>query len=135
MCTYEINIPICFHRLITDFLLSYHLDLFTNDDVVGSAPRTISLSNKTFQGVHVSDLPAAFHPPYKSAGSLGLLSDESRALTVSITNLQGAILALTCKRTMVDSVLHALRAPVAFSQASVEPQSQKLNAARKCNWE
>ena len=46
--TYGINIPICFPRLINDFLLSYHSDLLIDDDVTGSTPRNISLSYKTF---------------------------------------------------------------------------------------
>lgn len=46
--TYGINIPIFFPRLITGFLLSQHSDLLVDDDVVGPAPRIISLSYKTF---------------------------------------------------------------------------------------
>ncbi|TYK18909.1 flocculation protein FLO11-like [Cucumis melo var. makuwa] len=59
------------HGLITNFLLSHHLDLLADDDVAGPAPRTISLSYKTFQGAHVSDLPATFRPPYRGVGSSG----------------------------------------------------------------
>lgn len=55
--------------MITNFLLSHHPNLLTNDDVVGSTPRTISLSYKTFQRAHVSDLPTMFRPPRRSVES------------------------------------------------------------------
>ena len=45
-----------------------------------------------------------------------LLSDESRALTVSVAELQGAISALNDRHMAMDPVLHALWAWLATSQ-------------------
>ncbi|KAA0067166.1 envelope-like protein [Cucumis melo var. makuwa] len=83
--TYGINIPICFPRLINDFLLSYHSDLLIDDDVAGSTPRAeLSVPDS---GLHLSrDLVLPV---------IQLLSNESRALTVCVADLQCAISTLT----------------------------------------
>lgn len=69
--THGINIPICFPRLITSFLLSHHSDLLTDDDVARPALVLFSLVTGPFQGAHVLDLPATFCPPHRSVGSSG----------------------------------------------------------------
>lgn len=135
--TYAINIPICFPHLINGFLLSIHQEVLADGEVVGPAPQIISLSYKLFQGSHVSDLPATFHPPRRGFSSSGvdlqvpvvglhlshdlairvvqLLSDESRALSVILEEVQRVQASLTGCCTVVDAVLNAFRARIAES--------------------
>ncbi|TYJ98067.1 hypothetical protein E5676_scaffold369G00200 [Cucumis melo var. makuwa] len=109
-------------------------------DLAGPTPHTVSLNYKTFQGAHVSDLPTTFCPPRRSVGSsrdelsipddglhlswdlvlriMQLLSNESRALPMSVVDLQGAISALIGRHMVMDSLLHALCALLASFKTS-----------------
>ncbi|KAA0047418.1 flocculation protein FLO11-like [Cucumis melo var. makuwa] len=107
------------------FLLSHHPNLLTNDDVVGSTPRTISLSYKTFQRAHVSDLPTMFRPPRRSVESSKAelpVPDDGLHLSRDLV-LQGAIFALTGRRTVVDSLLHVLHTLLTSSQTFTNPSA------------
>ena len=128
---------ICFLRIITGFLLSHHPRLLADDDVADPTPRTITLSYKLFQGSHVSNLPTTFRAPGPDSDSsrakftipaiglhlprelavhiVELLSAESRALSVSIADVQRVFATLTGQRNTVDSILAVIRVRLSAS--------------------
>lgn len=67
----DINIPICFPPLIIGFLLAQHPKVITDDEMMGPAPKSLTLNYKIFQGSHVSNLSATFQPPRRGSSSSG----------------------------------------------------------------
>ncbi|KAA0043627.1 uncharacterized protein E5676_scaffold447G001600 [Cucumis melo var. makuwa] len=67
------------HQIVTGYSMNidhqlsivFPSELATDNDIAGLASRTISISYKTFQGAHVSDLLVTFRPPRRGARSSG----------------------------------------------------------------
>ncbi|TYK27254.1 envelope-like [Cucumis melo var. makuwa] len=69
--TYDINIPICFPRLITGLFLSHHPKVITDDEMAVPTPKMLTLNYKLFHRLHVSTVLATFQPPRRSLSSSG----------------------------------------------------------------
>uniref|UniRef100_A0A1S4E0U5 Putative plant transposon protein domain-containing protein n=1 Tax=Cucumis melo TaxID=3656 RepID=A0A1S4E0U5_CUCME len=109
--TFAIHILICFPRILSGFILAQQSTILTSLDIVGSAPRVISLSMRLFQGAHFPDVAAEFdNAPGKTSTLcvslanrlLQALIAESRALTRQISEL-------TDRCTVLDVVICDLR--------------------------
>ncbi|KAA0066564.1 putative mitochondrial protein [Cucumis melo var. makuwa] len=88
--TYGINIPICFPRLITSFLLSQDLGMLADDDVVASS------SGFWVLRVELRIPTAGLHLPWELVVRVvELLFNKSKKLNASNEEIEGVITMLT----------------------------------------
>ncbi|KAA0055023.1 flocculation protein FLO11-like [Cucumis melo var. makuwa] len=122
--TFAIHIPICFPRILSDFLLAQQPTILTPLDTVGTASRLIPLNMRLFQGSHIPDVAAAFE---NAPGGTSVVAatnptiGQPLILFVSLANrLLQALMAESCslthqiselfdRRTVLDVVLRDFR--------------------------
>ncbi|TYK16303.1 gag-pol polyprotein [Cucumis melo var. makuwa] len=122
--TFAIHIPICFPRILSEFLLAQQSTNLTSLDTIGTGPRVIPLKMHLFQGSYIPDIvvefdnapggtsiaatthPTVSHPLTLSVSLVNLLLQALIAESCSLTR---QISDLTDRRTILDAVLHGLR--------------------------
>ncbi|TYK06511.1 putative mitochondrial protein [Cucumis melo var. makuwa] len=136
--TFAINIPICFLRLLSRFLLSQQSAMLTPIDAVGTAPWVISLSIRLFQGSHILNVYAKFdNAPGGSRATTAtnptvgqplvlyvpLANRLLQALMVESRSLTRQISELSNRRTMLEGFLHDFRRAASRTPTSpIDPQ-------------